>query len=217
MVKGEMFSGERVVGNALTAARVYGIRGVDELMIMDITATKEGREPDYKMVEELTGKIHIPVTIGGGISELKHIRRLLNAGADKVCIGTARSLIPYASDSFGRQCITASLDYRFWHYPEAVKGSAQILEAMGAGEILLQCMDRDGTMRGYDLEMIQLVAQQVGVPLIASGGCSDYHNMVQAIDSGADAVAAGALFQFTSATPKGAALAMNENNIEVRL
>lgn len=216
LVKGEQFNTARVVGNALQAAKVHGIRGVDELMILDVTATSEAREPNYDLVAKLTTGVFIPVTVGGGIATLEHIRQLLAAGADKVCIGSAKHLITPAFEKFGRQAIVASLDFRERDVP-ALDMSARILEAAGAGEILLQAKDRDGTMRGYNLEAIEVVANAVGIPVIASGGCSGVDDMRQAFDAGASAAAAGALFQFSMETPREAARQLGEAGVEVRV
>lgn len=213
LVKGEQFKADRIVGNALQAARIHAMRGVDEIMILDVTATKEGREPDYAMIEKLTSTTTVPVTVGGGVNKLEYIRNLLASGADKVCIKTAVELIEPAADKFGSQSIV-----QCWDIPELVQGEKIFnIEAKGAGEILMQSIPRDGTMQGYDLNLIRLLAGLVEVPAIASGGCSGYKDMHQAILAGADAVAAGALFQFTDATPKGAAEYLHSHGVEVRL
>jgi len=189
------------------------MRGVDEILILDVTATQEGREPNYAMIEKLTKTATVPVTVGGGISKLEHIRNLLASGADKICIKTRIDLIEEAGTKFGTQCIVQCLDY-----PEMRPGEAVFnTEARGAGEILIQSIPRDGTMVGYDIGLITALAKLFPVPVIASGGCSGYPDMLAAINAGASAVAAGALFQFTDATPKGAAKYLHEAGVEVRL
>ena len=218
-VKGVGFAADRVVGNAMQAARIHGARSVDEILMLDVTATAEGREPDYEMVQQLTKSMHIPVTVGGGINKIEHIDKLLRSGADKVCIGTAWELIESAANKFGSQCITASVDAApnisdnelFWMH------IAKCRAEDGAGEILLQNVEMDGSMQGYDLNLIEHVIASVSVPVIASGGCSGYPDMENALQAGADAVAAGALYLFTDATPAKAAEYLNDRNVEVRL
>lgn len=216
LVKGERFAGDRSIGHVLQAAKVHARRGVDELCILDIGATAEGREPDLEMVRELSAGCFIPITVGGGVRTIKHIDDLLRAGADKVCIHSGRGVIPQASQRFGRQAIVYSLDVGPGTSHKSVAEAARNFEALGVGEILLQSMDRDGTMQGYDLGLIRSVSAAVDIPVIASGGCSGYPDMVEAFKAGADACAAGALFAFTDATPKGAAQFLKRNHIEVR-
>lgn len=242
LVKGERFDSWRSIGHALQAAKVHARRGVDELMILDIAATAEDRGPDLSMVRELSEGCFIPITVGGGVRSLDDIDALLRAGADKVCIGTAAyelpTLVPDAALRFGSQAIVVSVDVR--HVPlhggreakfvrtrngtdmppgghSSPRLWADTLAQAGAGEILLSCVNRDGTMAGYDLDLIRKVAQAVSVPVIASGGCSGYGDMLDAFAAGADACAAGALFAFTDATPKGAAQYLREQGLEVRL
>jgi cyclase len=220
LVKGEQFKSDRVVGDALQAARVHAMRGVDEILMLDVTATKEGREPDYAMIEQLTSTARVPVTVGGGITQLEHVRNLLAAGADKVSVGTSKvNLLREIAEKFGNQCVAVTLDMS--DHSEigitVTAGLAKGLAKVGAGEIILQSRERDGTMMGYDHLAIKEVAGDVDIPVIASSGCSGYNDMLQAILAGADAVAAGALFQFTDATPKGAAQYLHEQGIEVRL
>lgn len=238
LVKGEGFKADRIVGNALQAARIHAMRGVDELVILDVTATKEGREPDYEMVSRLADGCFAPLTVGGGINKIKHIRELLKAGADKVCIGAAAmelkmaigdpvydygTLIQCAAIKFGNQAIVKSVDYDHLAYPVRATGGDIVVDAAlkaescGAGELLLQNIYGDGTMDGYDLDMIKRVSEAVSIPVIASGGCSGYEDMYQAIQAGASAVAVGALFQFTDCTPKGAAEYLSSKGVEVRL
>jgi len=216
LVKGTSFAADRIVGNALQAARIHAMRGVDEIMILDVSATKEGREPDYAMVEKLTSSTTVPVTVGGGINKLEHIRNLLSAGADKICIGTALDLVEVIADRYGSQTVAAAVDVGPGQMKTALIDIGW-LETQGVGEILLQSVQRDGTMEGYDLDMIAKVSDSVDVPVIASGGCSGYPDMLAAINAGASGVAAGALFQFTDATPRGAAEYLHEHDVEVRL
>jgi len=217
LVKGERFNGWRSIGHAAQAARIHAARGVDELCILDIAATAEGRGPDLDLVRELSDGCFIPITVGGGVKTLHDIDALLRAGADKVCIGRSQHIIPAASDRFGKQAIVASLDYGPNKGTPWQSMEAQGLEAFGAGEILLQAMDRDGLMCGYDLATIAAVSPAVSIPVIASGGCSGYADMLAAFRAGADACAAGALFAFTDDTPKGAAQYLKTHGLEARL
>lgn len=229
LVKGERFDSWRSIGHALQGAKVHAKRGVDELLILDIAATAEGRGPDLDMVRELSEGCFIPITVGGGVRSLQDIRNLLLAGADKVCIGTAfiesPPFVREASAKFGAQALVVSIDARGDYiygkcgtYPGVggAKDSALMAQRMGAGEILLSSIDRDGTMTGYDLDLIREVSQAVSVPVIASGGCSGYEDMAAAFKAGADACAAGALFAFTDSTPKGAASFLHDNGVAVR-
>jgi imidazole glycerol-phosphate synthase subunit HisF len=218
LVKGKQFAGDRSIGHILQAARVYAARGVDELVILDIGATAEGRGPDLGMVRELTAGCFIPVTVGGGVKTLSDIDALLRAGADKVCIGMSGwengvEFVRSAADRFGKQAIVLSVDHR---QGVGYLRFGMAAEFCGAGEILLQAVERDGMMCGYDLDAIRSVSNAVSVPVIASGGCSSYQDMLEAIHVGADAVAAGALFAFTDATPRGAAKFLADNGVAVR-
>jgi cyclase len=231
LVKGQKFDSWRSIGHALQGAKVHARRGVDELLILDIAATAENRGPDLDMVRELTDGCFIPVTVGGGVRSLGDIDALLRAGADKVAIGTGAIEcmleLKDAPRRFGSQALVASLDWSdgMGHIRcgtiglsggSSARAWAKHYESFGFGEILLSSIDRDGTMAGYDLELIREVAQAVSVPVIASGGCSGYPDMLEAFKAGADACAAGALFAFSDSTPKGAAQFLKANGIEVR-
>lgn len=230
LVKGERFDSWRSIGHAAQAAKVHARRGVDELMILDISATAEGRGPDLDLVRELSEGCFIPITVGGGVRTVDDINALLRAGADKVCIGTGwvevPRLIEEASRRFGRQAIVGSLDVshgtvvcRNATYMPGLNpySKALWLDQAGAGEILLTNVERDGTMQGYDLDLIRQISTVVSIPLIASGGCGSYDHMLAAFKAGADACAAGAMFAFTDATPRGAAQFLQRNSIEVRV
>jgi cyclase len=244
LVKGKQFAGDRSIGHCLQAAQIHARRGVDELCILDIGATAEGRGPDLDLVRELSEGCFVPITVGGGIRMLDDIDKLLRAGADKVCIGSAAiesrgmpecravygmPFIERASNRFGSQAIVVSLDVK-----EPKSGSllteingverrlspallAQTCKSFGAGEILLQSVDRDGMMTGYDLDTIRAVTQAVDIPVIASGGCGTPEHMHEALAAGADAVAAGAMFAFTDETPRSCARYLKQQGWEVRL
>lgn len=229
LVKGQGFESDRVCGHALQASRIHGARGVDELILLDVAATPENREPDYEMVAALSEKCFIPLAVGGGIRDMKHIKLLLAAGADKVVIGTAAienpEFIRRASDHYGAQAICVAIDVKHGRVfsncgkvPTTLKPEewAFNCERLGAGEIIVTEIDRDGTMKGYDLELVRKTSMAVSIPIIASGGASGYEDFYQAIRAGASAVAAGALFQFTDSTPQEAANYLANRGIEVR-
>jgi cyclase len=212
--KGERFVSTRSIGSASAIAKVHAKRGVDELCILDIGATAEGRGPDLDLVRELSAGCFIPITVGGGVKTLHDIDALLRAGADKVSIRTEHDLFKPAAYRFGSQAIVGVCDSRT--DIQTASGWCEWLEEHGAGEILLQSVARDGTMCGYDLDLIRAVSAAVSIPVIASGGCSGYDDMAAAFKAGADACAAGALFQFTDATPKGAVRFLKAQGLEVR-
>lgn len=230
LVKGVGFRSWRSVGNATQAARIHSKRGVDELIYLDIGATPAGKMVSTRQVERLTTGMFHPITVGGGVRHPEDIQTLLNAGADKVAIGSAaldtESLIKRAASRYGSQAITVAIDYSMnmvyggcgaWYRNQTPDNYARHVEQQGAGEILLTNIDRDGTMKGYDLQMIEKVARAVSIPVIAAGGCGSYEDMVSAVNAGASAVAAGALFLFTDATPAGAAQFLSEHGIEARV
>ena len=235
LVKGESFNSWRRVGTAMPAVKVYNTRQVDELMLMDITATEDQREPDYELVEELAQETFVPFTVGGGITCLEQIRCLLKAGADKVSINSAAyenpQLIREAAERFGRQCIVVSIDakkevggYRCYSHcgkqrTEQAPGAwAAYMEELGAGEILITAIERDGTMQGYDLELIREVTAAVRrIPVIASGGAGSYEDLRLALVEGkATAVAAASIFHFTQQTPMEAKHYLAKCGIPVR-
>ncbi len=235
LVKGIGFDSWRRVGTVLPAIKVYNTREVDELILVDITATAEAREPDYEFIAEFSAECFVPLAVGGGIRTLEHITRLLLAGADKVSINSAAyetpALITEAANRFGAQCVVASIDAR--RLPdgrhECVSHSgtrptgrrpadwAREVEALGAGEILITSIERDGTMQGYDLELIQQVTAVVRIPVIASGGAGNYEHMAAAVQTGkASAVAAASIFHFTQQTPLEAKRHLASQGVPVR-
>ena len=235
LVKGIGFDSWRRVGTVLPAIKVYNTREVDELILVDITATSEDREPDYESVAEFSAECFVPLTVGGGIRTLEHITQLLRAGADKVCINTASydtpELVREASARFGAQCIVASIDARHvmdgCHQCYSQSGTKAVdcspgdwaveLEKLGAGEILITSIDRDGTMQGYDLDLIRKVSAAVKIPVIASGGAGNYDHMLQAVrQGGASAVAAASIFHFTQQTPMEVKSFLSENRVPTR-
>jgi imidazole glycerol-phosphate synthase subunit HisF len=204
-------------------------REVDELIILDIAATPNNRGPRFEQVKELTENLFMPVTVGGGIKNVADIRRLLESGADKISLNTAAierpELISEAAEKFGSQSVVVSIDARnskvaarcgqFVFEKEPVAWAVEC-ENRGAGEILLTSIDRDGTLEGYDLDLIREVSQAVSIPVVAAGGCGSYEHVAQAIKAGAHAVAVGAMFQFTEQTPRGASRYLNDHGIPAR-
>jgi len=235
LVKGVGFDSWRRVGSLMQQIKVYNLREVDELIVVDISATKEGRTPDFRLVDDFADECFMPLTVGGGINKIDDIRLLLQVGADKVVINTAAvetpKLISESAQLFGSQCIVASIDFKkhnaeryevYTHSGTKPTGRdpvelAREVEACGAGEILLTSIDRDGTFSGYDIEMTRRVVDNVKIPVIASGGAGNYQHMVDVIkNSGASAVAAASLFHFTESTPKEAKKALKKHGIAVR-
>lgn len=228
-VKGKQFNPGRSIGSIRDRVQLMERREVDELIILDIAATPNNRGPRFEEVKALTENLFMPVTIGGGIRNVNDVRRLLANGADKVAICTAAierpNLINEAAEKFGSQAVVASIDARNSKVA-ACCGQGMVdkepvawaveCEARGAGEILLNSIDRDGMMNGYDLDLIREVSSAVDIPVIACGGCGSYEHMEQAIKAGAHAVAVGAMFQFTEQTPKGASRHLNEHGIPAR-
>ena len=206
LVKGVGFDAWRSVGHPLQAINVFQMREVDEIIFLDITATREARRPDFKLIESLSRECFVPLTVGGGVKSVEDVRDLLRAGADKVSIQTAIDCIPLAVASFGRQAIVLCDEI-----PTDTKAKSWIV-----GEILLQSRPLDGTMRGYDLGVIAAMAS-LPVPIIASGGAGTYEHFYQAIQAGASAVAAGAMWLFTEQTPLEAKRYLAARGVPVRL
>lgn len=235
LVKGVAFDSWRRIGPVLPAIKVYNQREVDELVLLDILGHKTGSDPDYESIDEFASDCFVPFTIGGGIKRIEQVQDLLRAGADKVSINTAAydnpSLITAIARRHGVQCVVASIDVRstgartwrcFSHAAVHDTGRepvewARELESRGAGEILLTAIERDGTMQGYDLPLIEAVTRAVGIPVIASGGAGNYQHMIDAVlQGGASAVAAASMFHFTEQTPAGAKAALSAAGIPMR-
>ena len=211
------------------AARICGMRGVDEVILLDIGATAEGRGPNLEMVTRISENFFTPLTVGGGIRSREDATALFKAGADKVALGTGAwmdGVLESIAGTVGCQAVVASIDVKN-RLPMIRNGSCPIvlpvveyarqLQDRGAGEILLTSVDREGTMEGYDLNLIRAVAKAVSIPVIAHGGCRGAEDMLAAIHAGASAVAAGALFQFQDVTPLDCAEWLALHGVETRV
>lgn len=240
VVKGIRFIDIRDAGDPVEVARRYDEQGADEITFLDITASSDQRDTMVHVVEQVAGEVFIPLTVGGGIREVADIRRMLNAGADKVAINTAAVFNPdfvrEAADRFGSQCIVVAIDAKqvsiageplrweiFTHGGRKPTGIdavawAQRMVSLGAGEILLTSMDRDGTRDGFDLALTRTISEAVAVPVIASGGVGNLEHLAEGILEGrADAVLAASIFHFGEYTVNDAKQYMAGRGIEVRL
>ncbi|MFA7666205.1 MAG: imidazole glycerol phosphate synthase subunit HisF [Burkholderiaceae bacterium] len=236
VVKGVNYVNFRDAGDPVEQAAWYNEQGADELTFLDITASSDERDLILPVIEAVAEQVFIPLTVGGGVREVGDVRRLLNAGADKVSINTAAivrpELIAEASGHFGAQCIVVAIDAKavgpgrwevFTHGGRRGTGLdvldwARRVEALGAGEILLTSMDRDGTRQGFDLALTRAVADAVGVPVIASGGVGSLQHLADGVTEGrADAVLAASIFHFGEFTVGQAKRYMAERGIPVRL
>lgn len=237
VVKGVKFIDIRDAGDPVEIARRYDREGADEITFLDITATHDNRDTIVHVVEQVAGEVFIPLTVGGGIRTLDDIRRMLNAGADKVAINSAAVFNPEfvreAAQRFGSQCIVVAIDAKKAGEPDhweifthggrkgtgidAVSWAKKMVD-YGAGEILLTSMDRDGTREGFDLPLTRAISSAVTVPVIASGGVGCLDHLVDGVIEGkADAVLAASIFHFAEYTIRQAKEHMAAHGIEVRL
>ena len=239
VVKGVRFVDIRDAGDPLEVARCYDEQGADELAFLDITASNEERDTMLHVVEAVAGQVFIPLTVGGGIRTLDDVRRLLNAGADKISINTAAvnnpEFVREATREFGSQCIVVAIDAKqagaagepskwqvFTHGGRRETGIdavawAKKMTVYGAGEILLTSMDRDGTRDGFDLSLTRAVSAAVTIPVIASGGVGNLEHLAEGVIEGkADAVLAASIFHFGEYTVGQAKQEMAQRGIEVR-
>jgi len=238
VVKGVQFVDICDAGDPVEIARRYDKEGADELTFLDITASSDDRETMVHVVEEVAGQVFIPLTVGGGIRKVDDIRRMLNAGADKVAINTAAvsnpEFVKEAAEKFGSQCIVVAIDAKqvsgeplkweiFTHGGrkptgiDAIEWAKKMVD-YGAGEILLTSMDRDGTRIGFDLALTRAISEAVNVPVIASGGVGNLEHLVEGVKEGeADAVLAASIFHFAEFSIEQAKRHMAAAGIEVRL
>ncbi|HSH47807.1 MAG TPA: imidazole glycerol phosphate synthase subunit HisF, partial [Halomonas sp.] len=236
VVKGVNFVDIRDAGDPVEVAQRYNYQGADEITVLDITASHEGRDTTVEMVEQIAGEVFIPLTVGGGIRSCDDIRLMLNAGADKVSINTAAvhnpDFVREAAERFGSQCIVVAIDAKrvsaagepprwevFTHGGrkptglDAVEWARRMVE-YGAGELLLTSMDRDGTKQGFDLGVTRAISDAVSVPVIASGGVGNLDHLVDGVlEGGADAVLAASIFHFSEYTIPEAKRYMAERGI----
>ena len=236
VVKGVNFVALRDAGDPVEIAARYDAEGADELCFLDITASSDGRDILLHVIEAVASQVFIPLTVGGGVRKVEDVRRLLNAGADKVSINTAAvhnpALVEEASGKVGNQCIVVAIDAKqkagggwevYTHGGRRPTGLdavdwARRMVASGAGEILLTSMDRDGTRDGFDLALTRAVAEAVSVPVIASGGVGSMQHLAAGVLEGkADAVLAASVFHFGDFTVRAAKEHMRDCGIEVRL
>ena len=237
VVKGVNFLNLRDAGNPVEIAKKYNDEGADEITFLDITATSDVRDMILSVIEQVADQVFIPLTVGGGVREVADVRRLLNAGADKISINSSAisnpKLVADAAAKFGSQAIVVAIDARrkpdssgwevFTHGGRKATGLdvvewAKKVTALGAGEILLTSMDRDGTKSGFDLALTRAVAEAVSVPVIASGGVGNLEHLAKGVIEGkADAVLAASIFHFGEYTIQEAKLLMYNRGIEMRL
>ncbi len=234
VVKGVNFVGLRDAGDPVELAARYDEQGADEVVFLDITASSANRGTIVDVVARTAEQVFIPLTVGGGVRSVDDARALLRAGADKVAINTAAvsrtELVSELAEEFGRQCVVVAIDARrspggFEVYThggrkptglDAISWAAEV-ELLGAGEILLTSMDRDGTRDGFDLELTRAVSDACGVPVIASGGVGELRHLVRgATEGGADAVLAASIFHFGTHTVADAKAAMAAAGVNVR-
>ncbi|MEM7199109.1 MAG: imidazole glycerol phosphate synthase subunit HisF [Planctomycetota bacterium] len=236
VVKGVQFQGLRDAGSPTELAAAYEAQGADELVMLDVSASPEGRATAFDTVRALRRELSIPLTVGGGVRRADDAARLLDAGADKVSVNTAAvrepEMLTAMAERFGRQCTVLALDAAF----EASRGRFEVVvmsgaertgraatewaqEAVerGAGEILLTSWDRDGTRSGYDLELLRVMAAAVTAPIIASGGANEPRHLVEALQAGADAVLAASIFHDGDWTVDGIKRELAQRGITVRL
>ena len=236
LVKGVCFDSWRRVGSLLQSVKVYSMRGVDELIFLDISATSENRRPDFELIDDFADECFMPLTVGGGIKTVDDVRLLLKSGADKVAINSTAvrspKIIRDAAKNFGSQSIVVSVDVKKNYenkFEVCIENGTRItgidpvvfakeMEMLGAGEILLTSIDRDGTMLGYDIDLVRRIACSVSIPVIASGGAGPFKNILEALTEGkASALAAASIFHFTEVTPMDIKKYLVEQGIPVRI
>lgn len=232
IVKGEKFDNWRTIGNAEAISRVFGKRDVDELLLLDVTARQRNSLISSKVMSYFSKNLNVPFSVGGGINSLSDAQKCFRAGAEKVVLSTAvfqnHNLISEIADIFGTQAVVVSLDFKELTSDKLMINSgttqsSEVLEQLvssfekkGAGEFLVQSCEKDGTMSGMDINKIKKVRGFTKLPIIASGGVGSLEDFLLAIQSGASAVAAGALFQFTEITPRQVGTFLSENGLKVR-
>jgi cyclase len=232
LVKTIQFGTYRTIGSPTTTVRVYNARNVDELIVLDIDASSNDEPINLEVIRDMAEECYMPLTIGGGIRSIADIRAVLNAGADKICINTEAirnpEFISKAASLFGAQCIVISIDivketdtYKLFNKHFGVLDTdlfehAKMCETMGAGELLITSVDNEGMQAGYDLELLRRFTHVTSLPIIINGGAGLPEHCVDAVQNGADAVAAASIFHFTQYTPDMIKTAMHQKGIPVR-
>ena len=234
LVKGKNFESWRTVSALIQQVQIYALRGVDEMILLDISSTNKKTKINFNLIKDITENIFMPFTVGGGIKNIHDIQNLLKSGADKVSINTAafhdKKFIKEAVKIFGSQCIVISVDYKKINGSELVftnsgkhntnKNLYEYLEEineLNVGEVLLTSIDRDGTMLGYNIDVIEKATKILQVPIIASGGAKDYKDMLKLINkTKITAIAAASIYHFKNQTPKLAKIFLKENGIKIR-
>jgi len=234
LVKGvQFFDNFREAGNPVTTAKVYDAYGVDELLFVDIDATPENRVTTGSIIEQVSEEVFMPFTVGGGVKSLEEIEMLLKSGADKVSINTAAvtnpEFVTQAASRFGDQCIVVSLDYK--KTPDGLRVVSHCghqmteldaieyglrMQDAHAGELMMTSIDRDGTMSGYDLDMITSLSDKLEIPLIATSGAGSLDDCQQALEAGASAITISSMFLFSDHSPIKVRTYLNTNGVNVR-
>jgi imidazole glycerol-phosphate synthase subunit HisF len=235
IVKSRQFDSFRMVGDPTTVARVFNERNADELIFLDIMASREGKPPNFKVIGDLANECFMPLTIGGGIRDMDDVDRFFRSGADKISINTAAieqpEFISSVARKYGSQAVVVSIDvkrignrYQVWKSSGKIPTGldpisfAQSVERLGAGEILLNSIDQDGMQKGYDIDLITQVSSAVKIPVIAAGGCGTLQHFVDAVQlAGADAVSAASIFYYVGESIITAKQYMQEHGLAMRI
>tara|TARA_B100000963_G_C22619739_1_gene669255 strand:+ start:1919 stop:2683 length:765 start_codon:yes stop_codon:yes gene_type:complete len=233
LVKSKKYENWRQVGHLVPAVKVYNSRNVDEIIFLDISDPGGNQIPDYNLIDEVATHCFVPLTIGGNIKTLHDVQNIIERGADKICLNsvleTKVEIIKEISKNFGSQAVVVSVDFKkqnddYCHYfkggrkrsSENIFDYIKKIEDLGAGEIILNSIDNDGMMCGYDLNMLNKITKISNLPIIISGGAGEYSHMKDAINHGASAVSAASIFHFTEKTPEEAKNYLKNFNIPVR-
>lgn len=219
IVKSQKFSNYRMVGDPTTVARVFNLRNADELIFLDINASKKNKEINFDIIFDIAKECFMPLTVGGGINNIKQVDRLFQIGADKVSLNTSAilqlNLINEISEKYGRQAVVISIDVKYenFRYNVYINGGEEkvdillseylcLINKLEVGEILINSIDRDGTLIGYDLELLKIILSHTNIPIIFSGGCGSLNHIYEAIYAGADAVSAASIFYYVGESSK---------------
>jgi len=234
VVKSEQFTNFRMVGDPTTVARVFNERNADEMIFLDVMATRENKEPNFKVFEDIAKECFMPLSIGGGIKTMEHADKMFRIGADKIVLNTPlvenKNLIKEIVKKYGSQAVIASIDAKktkegYKAFTRAGTKStefspsqlAKIAEDLGVGEIFLNSIDNDGTTSGYDLDLIREVSSSINIPLIVCGGAGKNSDFLNAIKEGADAVCAASIFYYVGESIISSKKFLKDNGIDVRV